>query len=110
VKYGGGCHTLVNDGKLSRLVLEGAKELFGEDRVCASNELGGDAREKEGGSEDFAYVSQVVPSVMIALAAGEKGKGFVYPLHHPKAKFDEKALPVGAALYAGVAQKILNET
>ena len=47
---------------------------------------------------------------MMALAAGEKGKGFVYPLHHPKAKFDEKALPVGAALYAGVAQKILNET
>ena len=41
---------------------------------------------------------------MIGLAAGEKGKGYEYPLHHPKAKFDENALSIGAALYAKLVQ------
>ena len=110
VKYGGGCPTLINDGKLSRLALEGAKSLLGGEKVCTSKELGGDVRQREGGSEDFAYISHAVPSVMIALAAGERSKGFAYPLHHPKAKFDENALATGAALYAAVAQKLLAET
>ena len=110
VKYGGGCPTLVNDGRLSSLALEGAKELLGEDSVFTSSELGGDARSKEGGSEDFAYISHEVPSVMLALCAGEKGKGYAYPLHHPKVKFDERVLPIGAALYAGIAQKLVNST
>ena len=55
------------------------------------------------GSEDFAYISRDVPSVMLALAAGEPEKGFVHPLHHPKADFDEAALPYGAAVLAGCA-------
>lgn len=110
VKYGGGCPTLVNDGRLSSLALKGARELLGKDKVFASSELGGDARSKEGGSEDFAYISHAVPSVMLALCAGEKGKGYTYPLHHPKVKFDEDVLPIGAALYAGIAQKLVNST
>ena len=107
VQYGGGCPTLVNDGKLSRLTYETVKELLGKG-VFTSNELG-NARQTEGGSEDFAYISHAVPSIMLAVAAGKKGEGFDYPLHHPKVKFDESALYIGAAAYAKVAQKILAE-
>ena len=107
--YGGCCPTLVNDEKLSALAYEEAKRLFGEERVATSESMGGDVRNKEGGSEDFAYISHEVPSVMFALAAGEKREGYHYPLHHPRVKFDESVLPIGAALYAGVAQKWLLE-
>lgn len=108
VQYGGGCPTLVNDGRLSRLAYETVKELLGKG-VFTSSELG-NARQNVGGSEDFAYISHAVPSVMLAVAAGKKGEGFDYPLHHPKAQFDENSLSIGAAVYAKVAQKILAET
>jgi hippurate hydrolase len=61
------------------------------------------------GSEDFAYVSQRVPSVMLALAAGEADKGYCYPQHHPKTMFDESVLSVGAAVYAYSAMRWLQE-
>lgn len=48
------------------------------------------------GSEDFAVISRKVPSLMIALAAGDSS----FPLHHPKAVFDEGCLPYGAAALA----------
>ena len=58
---------------------------------------------KSGGSEDFSYISQEVPSVMLALAAGNSEEGYIYPQHHPKVKFDEKVLPIGSAVLAGSA-------
>ena len=62
-----------------------------------------------GGSEDFAYVSQKVPSLMLALAAGQPEKGFPYPQHHPKVRFDESVLSVGAAAFVQMAARFLEE-
>ena len=62
---------------------------------------------KMSGSEDFAFVSEKVPTVMLALAAGDSSKGFIYPQHHPKADFDESVLSKGAAIYAYSAVKWL---
>ncbi len=106
ITYQGGCPTLVNDGKLSALVYKTAGTV--SSRVYFSADLTGDAKENSGGSEDFAYISHEVPSVMVALAAGEDKKGYTYPLHHPKVKFDEDVLPIGAALYAYSALEWLN--
>ena len=64
---------------------------------------------KSAGSEDFAYVSQEVPSIMLALAAGQPDKGYFYPQHHPMVKFDEDALPGGSAVYAYTAMRWLEE-
>ena len=82
---------------------------LGKDRAFSSTELGGDSKAKSGGSEDFAYISHAVPSVMIALAAGEPSKGYSYPLHHPKTCFDETVLPVGAFCYTAVALEFLKQ-
>ena len=60
-------------------------------------------------SEDFAYVSHEVPSLMLALAAGEPSKGYVYPQHHPKVKFDESVLSTGAAVFVDCALQYLRE-
>lgn len=98
----GGAPTLVNDEKLSSMAVTALKKLLGEERALLSSELGGDAK-KSSGSEDFAHVSHAVPSLMVALAAGRPQDGYGHPTHHPKAKFDERALPVGAAVYAKLA-------
>ena len=98
----GSAPTLLNDGKLSGMAVSSLKELLGAERVLLSSELGGDTR-KSSGSEDFAHVSHAVPSIMVALAAGCPKDGYTFPAHHPKAKFDENVLTVGAAVYAKLA-------
>ena len=96
IEFYSGAPTLINDGELSKFVEEQAKSVFGEKRVFNTQQLGG----KAGGSEDFAYFSHQVPSVMVALCAGSKADGYEYPLHHEKARFDESVLPVGATVLA----------
>ena len=113
VTFGSGCPTLVNDGDLSACVVKYLKELLGPANAFTAGQLAAMAGPKKApktaGSEDFAYVSQEVPSIMLALAAGHPEKGYCYPQHHPKVKFDEDALPVGTAVYAYTAMEWLKE-
>ena len=113
VSFGTGCPTLVNDKELSACAEKYVKELLGTGRAFSVAELnaasGGGSSSKSAGSEDFAYVSQQVPSIMLALASGQPEKGYCYPQHHPKVKFDESALPVGSAVYAYTALRWLEE-
>ena len=113
VTFGSGCPTLVNDSALSACVDQYVKELLGEGcafSVAELNALGGNSQSsKSAGSEDFAYVSQEVPSIMLALAAGQPDKGYLYPQHHPMVKFDEEALTNGSAVYAYTALRWLEE-
>ena len=56
------------------------------------------------GSEDFAEVSQQVPSVFMGIGAG--GPEEIYNRagsHHPAVVFNEEVLPLGAAVLAGCA-------
>ena len=111
VTFGSGCPTLVNDKDLSLCCGKYMKELLGQGRAFSVAELSamGGGSSKSAGSEDFAYVSQEVPSVMLALAAGQPEKGYRYPQHHPMAKFDESVLPGGSAVYAYAALRWLEE-
>ena len=109
VTFDSGCPTLVNDGNMSDFAAGFTAELLGEKNVFTTRGLSGGKPSRSGGSEDFAYVSQLVPSVMLALAAGEPEKGYVYPLHHPKAAFDESVLAAGSAVYAWNALRYLEQ-
>ena len=93
--------TLLNDAAVSPWAKDVLAGVLGRERVLRSDELTGSAS-RSSGSEDFAAVSHAVPSVMVALAAGRPGEGYAYPAHHPKTRFDEAALPVGAAVYAAI--------
>ena len=62
-----------------------------------------------GGSEDFAYVSCEVPTIGMFLGAGNSREGAIYPQHHPKAVFDDSVLSRGAAIYAYMAVRWLEE-
>lgn len=109
VSFGSGCPTLVNDKGLSETVTGYLKNLLGANRAFTTAELSGGKPARGGGSEDFAYVSHEVPSLMLALAAGEPSKGYVYPQHHPKVKFDESVLSTGAAVFVDCALQYLRE-
>lgn len=61
------------------------------------------AAKPRGGSEDFAFIAERIPSLMLSLASGQRGRGFSHPLHHPAVTFDEDALPFGAAALAALA-------
>lgn len=113
ITFGSGCPTLVNNKELSECADKYVKELLGPEKafsVVQLNAMGGSEKSsKSAGSEDFAYVSQEVPSVMLALAAGQPEKGYIYPQHHPMVKFDEAALSDGSAVYAYTAMRWLEE-
>ena len=80
---------------------------FTVNQLNTGSEGGGAA--KSAGSEDFAYISQKVPSVMLALAAGQPEKGYSYPQHHPMVKFDNDALDIGSSVYAYTALRWLED-
>ena len=113
ITFGSGCPTLVNDTDLSNCADRYVKELLGQGKAFSVAQLnamsGGGSSSKSAGSEDFAYVSQEVPSIMLALAAGQPDKGYQYPQHHPMVKFDEDALSGGSAAYAYTAMRWLEE-
>lgn len=113
VIWGSGCPTLMNDASLSTCTVKYIQELNGMDKVFTAGQLaalsGAKKVAKATGSEDFACVSQEVPSIMLALAAGHPNQGYCYPQHHPKAKFDEEALTIGSAIYAYTAMRWLEE-
>ncbi len=95
-----GCPTFLNDKSNISLALRRLPTILGSERVISAEKLGAASF---GGSEDFAYVSQKVPTAVLSLAAGERKNGYEYPLHHPKVRFDESALPYGAAALASLA-------
>lgn len=101
VEFGSGCPTLVNDKKLGRTLYTCLTQSHGANMVLNAADLGTSMR--GGGSEDFAYVSQEIPSVMLALAAGRAEDGYRYPQHHPKVRFDESVLSAGTAAFVSSA-------
>ena len=109
VTFGHCCPTLVNNKELSHFVTESLRSVSDGPMVFTTAELGGGKPQRGGGSEDFAYISQEIPTVMLALASGEPAKGHTYPLHHPKVTFDESALATGAAVFAHIAMSWLQK-
>lgn len=106
VSFGSGTPTLKNDKALCEHAERYLAELLGDKAIPVSKL--GSGKPSAGGSEDFAYVSHQIPTVMLSLAAGEPKNGYTCPLHHPKVRFDEAALPYGTAALAWVALNYLN--
>lgn len=112
VSFGSGCPCLFNNPELADCTLGYLKELLGQGAFSVSqlNAMSGTQKPpKSTGSEDFSYISQKVPSIMLALAAGNPQQGYQYPQHNAKVKFDEAALAYGSAIYSYTAMRWLEE-
>ena len=54
-------------------------------------------------SEDFALISSEIPSAYFTVGAAVADTDEHFAQHHPKARFNDAELPLGAAAYAAVA-------
>lgn len=51
------------------------------------------------GGDDFAFLGQVMPALMLRIGAGPGQKKLVYPLHSNRFNFDEKVLVMAVAVF-----------
>jgi amidohydrolase len=86
---------VVNDAEMTRLIVDSAGACIGADNVL--NTPGWSV------ADDFGYYSEKLPSVYFRLGIRNEAVGSVFPLHHPKFRVDEAALPIGAATLASAA-------
>lgn len=87
---------LYNDPALTARMAAAARAVLGAERVDES------ARRLTA-SEDFALVAERVPTVYATIGTGLTEDGYPYGSHHPAVRYDEAALPLGAAVFAGCA-------
>lgn len=93
----------INDGEMRKFGFEVLREMLGESKVADLEVEMGGAFARVNGSEDFAYISEKVPSLVSFLFAGNKANGYSYMSHHPKSDFDENDFYIGTASYVKVA-------
>jgi amidohydrolase len=91
---------LVNDGDLTDSCAATAREYLGEDQV---EEL-----PLRMTAEDFAFISQQVPSCFFRLGTGNKARGITSGVHTATFDIDERALELGMGLLAGLTLKALS--
>ncbi|CAA0824726.1 IAA-amino acid hydrolase ILR1-like 3 [Striga hermonthica] len=89
----------VNDKNLHEHVRTVGSLLLGPDNVREAK--------KVMAGEDFAFYQQVIPGVMFGIGIRNEKIGAIHPPHSPYFFLDENALPVGAALYAALAESYL---
>jgi amidohydrolase len=93
---------LVNDDQVVDVVSDVAREVVGAENIVELDQpvLGG---------EDFAYFALAgVPAAMFRLGTRDQRKGFTAPGHSSRFDFDDRrVLPIGAAMLAATAVRIL---
>lgn len=99
----------LNDPQTRTFAFRAAQKLLGEQAVLDLEKVLDGKFSFISASEDFAYISQKVPSAILLLAAGTPEEGYAAPGHNPKTNFNEDVLYVGSACYAAVAMDWLKE-
>jgi amidohydrolase len=91
---------VVNDPELVKAVIDTTVDLFGP---AAARTLPGWTA-----ADDFGFYSEKRPSVYFRLGIRDEAAGSVYPLHHPRFRVDEAALPLGAQLLSSLLRRLLS--
>lgn len=103
LKFTCDCPVLINDEKLSEQMRGYMESLL--EGICPVVE-----GIVQHASEDFAYYANQVPSVYFNLCNPSPDEnGDVYPVHHPKVRFDENMMPIGIATLATLAEQWLSD-
>lgn len=89
---------VVNSAAETRLAVEVARELLGEDAVDADCP-------PLMGSEDFAFMLERKPGCFIMLGQGGGEGGCM--VHHPRYDFNDAIIPLGASYWVRLAERLL---
>jgi hippurate hydrolase len=95
------CPSIYNHPSLYEQISQINKELLGEDWVKSYDNI--DPEDRMTSSEDFGFISEAVPSLLMMLGGGSPEQGYPYPQHHPKVNFCEDIYYIGSAAYANTA-------
>jgi amidohydrolase len=101
-RYKKGYPAVVNDPVETKYFVQAAKSVLDERSV---HEM-----EAVMGGEDFSYYLQQVPGTFFFTGAGNVDQGIVYPHHHPKFNFDEKAMLLAAKCLGKAALDFLHRS
>lgn len=99
-EYIKGYPALINDGSVSDVFEEVAKEVLGPESVLHP--------EPDMGGEDFAYYVKEVPGAYYFLGVGNEKKGITSPQHSPTYTVDEDALKYGTEILMKSALRLLS--
>ncbi len=98
-EYHHGYDCVINDEKVTGIVEKTIENIWSKESVATVAPLMG--------SEDFSFYANEVPGCYVFVGTGNKEKGFVYPMHHPKFTVDEDSLATGVKLYVHTAFALL---
>ena len=104
-----GCEAQVNVDRLTPAVIN-AEEITGLVQDVVRNSFPNltlDRAYRSMGSEDMAYMMEKVPGCFFMVGSNNAAEGLDYGHHHPRFNFDEKVLPVAAAVMAASAFRFL---
>ncbi len=90
-----GYPAVINTDWSTEVVMETARELFGNDSVVIRENpiMAG---------EDFAFYQQHFPGTFFFLGSGTEATGSTYSWHHPRYNIDEECFKTGSALMASL--------
>jgi len=91
----------VNDPALIAVIADAARAVLGEHRVVAEPDP------SLGGEDFYAFGDTGLPVSMFLLGVGAPDRGRAAPLHSPDFDLDERALPVGVAVFAESLRRLL---
>lgn len=103
IEYRQGGKAVFNDPILCDELYPFIQDICGQDKVLLVD------RPTSYGGEDFSEITQRVPALVLKLGVGSPKEGYVHPIHHPSAVFNEESLAYGAALYANCAFQWLKQ-
>jgi amidohydrolase len=93
------CEPTVNDARMTELVMDTARRMFGDEKTVST--------EGVMGSEDMSFFLREVPGCFFFIgAARAAGPNFAH--HNPRFDFDEDVLPLGAALMGAAVLRYLS--
>jgi amidohydrolase len=90
---------VINDPQAAERVRRVAAELLPEDQLAS------DFRTM--GSEDMAYMMQIVPGCYFFVGSANPERGLNAPHHHPRFDVDERALPKAVGLMSAITAEYL---
>lgn len=93
--------SVYNDEKLVDEVINSIEQIIDKEKINIADAMKG--------TEDFAYISQKVPSVFVRVGAGSPDEGYKFNNHNPQFNIDESVLVKGVAIYCQVALDYLNK-
>jgi amidohydrolase len=100
LKFEFGSLPMINEEKVSAEIEKVGVEMLGRENLTKP--------ENSLGAEDFGSFLEHAPGAMFTLGVQKKGHED-YLLHHPKFDLDESALPIGTAILAETALRLLKK-